>query len=164
MTPPANSRNRRRESCGDEQTAGSVARACRESLRSSSETITSKTLLEFGRDLACDLGLGTFIERESSNYVDGHYLVAKCLAVEVKLSLTDDDDLADYQFHLCMDADGYWIDKGDAIEGVADLLARNARSPGDFVVRRLFSLIPRRFDLPNVAIHLEINSSVFYLQ
>jgi hypothetical protein len=99
------------------------------------KTSSPKTLQEFGHDMGRELGFGALTERESSNYVDGHYFLAKCLGVEVKISLTDDDDLEEYPFHLCMDADGYWVDEGDAFEAIADLLARKLTLAGYSVAR-----------------------------
>jgi len=95
----------------------------------------ASTLLEFGKNLARELGISGFTEREISNYVDGHYLKAKILGVVFKLCLTDDNDLADYPFWLHMRADGIWIENNDACEGLADLLARKLTVAGYTVAR-----------------------------
>lgn len=82
-----------------------------------------------------ELGFNEMEERESSNYPDGHYLVVKCLGTSISLALTDDDDLADYPFHLSMKADGYWVDEGEVFEGIADLMARRLTLAGYAVAR-----------------------------
>ena len=94
-----------------------------------------KTLQEFGQEIARELGLGEITERESSNYRDGVYLSAKCLGVGISLALTDDDDVAEYPFHMGMKADGFWVDDGDAFELLADLLARKLTIEGYSVAR-----------------------------
>jgi hypothetical protein len=94
-----------------------------------------QTLPELGQQLSRELGFYEIAERESANYRDGHYLAAKCLGVTITLSLTDDDDLANYPFHLSMKADGYWVDDGDVFEGIADLMARKLTLAGYAVAR-----------------------------
>lgn len=96
---------------------------------------TSRTLLEFGQEMARTIGLGEIVERESSNYRDGVYLSAKCLGIGISLALTDDDDVAEYPFHMSMKADGFWIDDGDVFELLADLLARKLTLEGYSVAR-----------------------------
>lgn len=86
-------------------------------------------------DVSRELGLAKFTERESSNYVNGQYLSAKCLGVVISISMTDDEEFADYPFHLCMDADGYWVDNGIVFDGIADLVARKLVLRGYYVVR-----------------------------
>lgn len=94
-----------------------------------------KALLEFGQEIARELGLGVITERESSNYRDGVYLSAKCLGVGISLALTDDDNVAEYPFHMSMKADGFWVDDGHAFEWLADLLARKLTLEGYSVAR-----------------------------
>jgi hypothetical protein len=92
-------------------------------------------LQELGHDVGRELGFSVITERESSNYKDGRYLSARCLGVGISVSLTDDDDLAEYPFHLSMKADGYWVDEGDAFESIADLVARKLTLAGYSVAR-----------------------------
>jgi len=94
-----------------------------------------QTLPELGQQLSRLLGFNEMAERESSNYPDGHYLVTKCLGVTITLSLTDDDDLADYPFHLSLEEDGCWVDESDIFEGIADLMARKLTVAGYAVAR-----------------------------
>lgn len=96
---------------------------------------SSLTLLEFGKAICPALGIVGFTERESSNYPDGRYLLAQCLGVSISLAMTDDDDLAEYPFQISFKADGFWIEDGTALEGLADVVARKLTLAGYKVAR-----------------------------
>ena len=95
----------------------------------------STTLLELGGSISHELRLTNFTERESSNYIDGHYLLTACLGVEISLALTDDDDLVEYPYHLRFSADGFLMEEDTAFEGLADLVARKLLLAGYKVAR-----------------------------
>jgi len=48
------------------------------------------------------LGLNKVEERESSNYVDGHYFVAYAESVAVKVCHSDDEQMAEYPFWVVL--------------------------------------------------------------
>ena len=59
---------------------------------------TDQPLEEFSRRLFSRLGVAHFEERESSNYVEGHYFRAIALGIEVVIAHSDTRGLEDYRF------------------------------------------------------------------
>ncbi|MFK8253708.1 hypothetical protein [Ancylobacter terrae] len=91
---------------------------------------------EVGQALAQELSLPGFAERYSENYVEGYYLVTRCLGIFIRLSHTDHIDLADYPFWMTFHPDGYWEDDFErSCERLADLVARRLTVTGYRVAR-----------------------------
>jgi hypothetical protein len=62
-------------------------------------------LEEFARLIFSRLGVARFEERESSNYVDGHYFRSIAHGLEVVIALADTQGLEEYRFRLTLTAE-----------------------------------------------------------
>ena len=62
-------------------------------------------LEDFARRLFSRLGLAQFEERESSNYVEGHYFHSIALGLEVVISYADSKGLETYRFCVTLIAE-----------------------------------------------------------
>jgi hypothetical protein len=62
-------------------------------------------LEEFARRIFSRLGVAHFEERESSNYVEGHYFRSIALGIEVVIAHADAQGLDDYQFCMTLTAE-----------------------------------------------------------
>src|ERR1017187_2019628 len=62
-------------------------------------------LEEFARQIFSHLGVAHFEERESSNYVEGHYFHATTLGIEVVIAFNDSQGLEDYRFCVTLTAE-----------------------------------------------------------
>ncbi len=98
-------------------------------------TARAQTLSEFGHFIQGELGIAELAERESSNYLDGRYLVGRCMGMVVKLSRTDDNDLASYPFWINLNADGFNVSRPNLLDDVSDLIARKLTILGCKVAR-----------------------------
>lgn len=68
-------------------------------------TSKDQPLGEFSRRLFSRLGVAHFEERESSNYVEGHYFRAIALGIEVVIAFADTRGLEDYRFCVTLTAE-----------------------------------------------------------
>ena len=62
-------------------------------------------LEEFARRIFSRLGVAHFEERESSNYVEGHYFRSIALGLEVVIAMADTQGLEGYQFCITLTAE-----------------------------------------------------------
>ncbi len=81
---------------------------------------SEETLARFAPRAFSAIGITSFEERESSNYIDGHYMLSKDSPSEVTLCYSDEDEggrLAGYRF---------WMDVNtSSTEGAAQELTRH---------------------------------------
>ncbi len=67
--------------------------------------LKDQPLEEFSRRVFSRLGVAHFEERESSNYIEGHYFRAVALGIEVVIAFSDTRGLEDYRFCLTLTAE-----------------------------------------------------------
>jgi hypothetical protein len=73
--------------------------------------LTAATTLDYAAaDIFRLLGLKTFEERESSNYMGGHYFVGHANNVSVKVCLSDGATLPDFPFWIFVDSPRSWVE------------------------------------------------------
>ena len=65
----------------------------------------NQPLEDFSRRLFSRLGVAHFEERESSNYVEGHYFQACALGIEIVIAHSDTRGLENYRFCITLKAE-----------------------------------------------------------
>ena len=81
-------------------------------------------LEEFARELFSRLGVSRFEERESSNYVEGHYFRGAAVGIDMKIAYADEQGLQDYRFWISMQPEAPGIADGGYLHQHAHTLAQ----------------------------------------
>ncbi len=69
------------------------------------KALKDQPLEEFARRIFSRLGVAHFEERESSNYVGGHYFRSIALGIEVVIAFADSKGLEEYRFCVALTAE-----------------------------------------------------------
>ena len=83
----------------------------------------TQPLEEFARRLFSRLGVARFEERESSNYVEGHYFQGIAVGIEITVAYADEQGLQDYRFWVSLQPEPPGI-HGDYLHEHAHTLAQ----------------------------------------
>ncbi len=84
----------------------------------------TQPLEEFARRLFSRLGVAHFEERESSNYVEGHYFRGIAVGIEITVAYADEQGLQDYRFWVSLEPEPPGIQDGHYLHEHAHTLAR----------------------------------------
>lgn len=101
------------------------------------QPIDEQTLDSFVAELCHDFGCHGFEERESSNYVEERYFIARILGLEVTVALADEINYQDYQFWISLQPEATGLADVSFLDGIADCLARKLALHGHRVARPL---------------------------
>jgi hypothetical protein len=122
--------------------------------------IDGQSLDAFVSELSRQVGCGNFEERQSSNYIDERYFRCSVLGIKVEVALADEAEFDSYDFWICFQPDGVYLDDKDFFDGLADCVARKLATCGRQVIRPLNfgrvgggAIIYRRNPAENSGIH-----------
>ncbi len=85
---------------------------------------SQQSLEEFARRLFSRLGVAHFEERESSNYVEGHYFRSVAVGIEITVAYADEQGLQDYRFWISMQPEPSGNPDGNYLHEHAHTLAQ----------------------------------------
>lgn len=80
------------------------------------------------------IGMEDFVQRESSNYVEGIYFAAESEGVQIEIAIADDEDAGDLRFWLSLDSSL----EGAAFERLVERLAKEQLLSAGAKVARVY--------------------------
>ncbi len=97
--------------------------------------LDNQSLDDFVASLPNLIGCERWERRQSSNYIGECYFCCRVLGLDIRASLSDDDEFGEYIFHLVVQVRAFSMNQENLLVGLADCVARVLALGGHEVVR-----------------------------